>query len=65
LSESPRLQQNAGTDSSNPPIDELPIEEFDKVFSVNVRGALLMTQAAVAAFKAQSPQGGRIISTYS
>lgn len=56
-------RQNAGVDAPNPPLDELPIAEFDRVMAVNVRGAVLMTMGAMKAFKAQEPQGGRIIST--
>ena len=43
------------------PVDTLPISTFDRVMSVNVRAAFIITQHAVRQMKSQSPQGGRII----
>lgn len=42
------------------PIDELPIEEWQRVFSINVDGALLGLQAAMRVMKRQ-PEGGAIV----
>jgi NAD(P)-dependent dehydrogenase (short-subunit alcohol dehydrogenase family) len=42
-------------------IDEIPVEAWEKVLSVNVTGAFLCARAAFHAMRRQSPQGGRII----
>ena len=43
------LINNAGTTVSTPPkdLDAVPVEEWDRVFAVNVRGLFLGTRAAV------------------
>ena len=53
--------QNAGCGAPPVAIDALPLSAFDKVMSVNVRAAFIITQHAVRQMKSQSPQGGRII----
>lgn len=53
---------NAGQGSPAVPVEEVPIETFDKVISIDVRAAFVITQEAVRQMKLQVPQGGRIIS---
>ncbi|KAA0235878.1 MAG: SDR family oxidoreductase [Dehalococcoidia bacterium] len=52
------LMNNAGV-GSNAPAEDLPVEEWDRVFSVNVRGMFLLCQAAIPVLKRS--KGGRII----
>lgn len=55
------LVNNAGMISQQPsPFDEIGLEEWRRVFAVNVDGALLGMQAAMRAMKYQ-PQGGAIV----
>ncbi|KAH9829701.1 short-chain dehydrogenase/reductase SDR [Rhodofomes roseus] len=51
---------NAGI-SAGGPIEELSLEKFQQVTSINLVGTFLCTREAVKVFKAQTPQGGRII----
>ena len=53
------LVNNAGTTVSTPPSDlaGLRMEDWDRVFAVNVRGTFQVTRAAVAA-PARIPSGG-------
>jgi len=55
------LFNNAGSSSAAVPIDELPVEEWQKVVDVNLTGAFLCTRRAFRLMKAQEPRGGRII----
>ncbi|SEC71908.1 NAD(P)-dependent dehydrogenase, short-chain alcohol dehydrogenase family [Rhizobiales bacterium GAS188] len=52
------LINNAGIFPSGP-VDELTLEEIDRVLAVNVRAVIVASQAAVA----HMPEGGRIVST--
>ena len=54
------LFNNAGVSASAVPIDELPIEEWEKTISVNLTGAFLCARAAFGQMRKQSA-GGRII----
>ncbi|GBE85214.1 Short chain dehydrogenase citE [Sparassis crispa] len=55
------LFNNAGTNVDQIPLEELSFSDIQKVVNVNLIGALLCTREAIMVFKAQSPQGGRII----
>ena len=55
------LFNNAGTNVTAKPIDELTVDEWDAVISVNLHGAFLCARAAFAQMRGQDPQGGRII----
>ncbi|KAL1748349.1 hypothetical protein HDZ31DRAFT_29715 [Schizophyllum fasciatum] len=52
---------NAGMNVAQVPIEDLSLEAFKSVLSVNLVGPFLFTREAVRTFKAQTPQGGRII----
>ncbi|KAL0578955.1 hypothetical protein V5O48_003047 [Marasmius crinis-equi] len=43
------------------PIEEISLEDFDRVLKVNLVAPFLCTKEAMRIFKAQSPPGGRII----
>ena len=55
------LFNNAGMFGVAGPIDEVPLESFEEVLNVNVRGMFICAQAAFKRMRQQSPQGGRII----
>ncbi|KAL6302031.1 short-chain dehydrogenase/reductase SDR [Sparassis latifolia] len=55
------ISSNAGTNVDQIPLEELSFSDIQKVVNVNLIGALLCTREAIMVFKAQSPQGGRII----
>lgn len=55
------LFNNAGTNAPPVPLDELAVEDWQKVVDVNLTGSVLCARAAMALMKAQSPMGGRII----
>jgi NAD(P)-dependent dehydrogenase (short-subunit alcohol dehydrogenase family) len=55
------LFNNAGTSAYGVPIDELTIDQWQRVVDVNLTGTFLCTQAAVRLMKSQVPRGGRII----
>ena len=55
------LFNNAGMFGPAGPIDEIPVEAFDAVSSVNIRGMFIAARLAFAQMRRQSPQGGRII----
>jgi len=55
------LFNNAGTNVAVKTIDELSVDEWDTVISVNLHGAFLCARAAFARMRGQDPQGGRII----
>jgi len=55
------LFNNAGLFGPAGPIDEVPLEGFDQVINVNLRGMFIAAQLAFKQMRAQAPQGGRII----
>ncbi|MGE4430316.1 MAG: SDR family oxidoreductase [Sphingobium sp.] len=55
------LFNNAGVNAPDVPLDELAPADWRHVIDTNLTGAFFCLQAAFAAMKAQSPQGGRII----
>ena len=55
--------QNAGINSPQVPIEEVSLETFQSVISVNLIGAFLCTREAVKIFKAQNPKGGQLLRT--
>jgi NAD(P)-dependent dehydrogenase (short-subunit alcohol dehydrogenase family) len=55
------LFNNAGIFGPSGLIDEIPVEEFDHVTSVNIRGMFIAARLAFGQMRRQSPQGGRII----
>lgn len=55
------LVNNAGVVmKGSHPIDELPLDDWQRLFSINVDGTLLGLQAAIRVMK-QQPQGGSIV----
>lgn len=55
------LFNNAGMFGPTGPIDEVPLDGFDDVINVNIRGMFIAARLAFAQMRHQSPQGGRII----
>jgi NAD(P)-dependent dehydrogenase (short-subunit alcohol dehydrogenase family) len=55
------LFNNAGTGAPPVPMEELTLEQWNRVVGINLTGAFLCTQRALKLMKAQSPRGGRII----
>ncbi|WP_323779684.1 SDR family oxidoreductase [Thalassovita sp.] len=55
------LFNNAGMFGSAAPIDEISIEDWRQVRSVNLDGMFFCARAAFKRMRAQKPQGGRII----
>jgi NAD(P)-dependent dehydrogenase (short-subunit alcohol dehydrogenase family) len=55
------LFNNAGMGAPAIPMDELTFEQWMAVVNVNLTGAFLCAQAAMALMKRQNPMGGRII----
>src|ERR1700722_2526295 len=55
------LFNNAGTSGRAVPIEDLTLEQWNKVIAVNLTGAFLCAQEAIKLMKAQQPRGGRII----
>jgi NAD(P)-dependent dehydrogenase (short-subunit alcohol dehydrogenase family) len=55
------LFNNAGTGAPPMPLEELPLEAWNRVVDVNLIGAFLCTQWAFRLMKTQTPRGGRII----
>jgi NAD(P)-dependent dehydrogenase (short-subunit alcohol dehydrogenase family) len=55
------LFNNAGTSAPAVPLEDLPLEQWQRVIGINLTGLFLCTQAAFRLMKAQSPRGGRII----
>ena len=55
------LFNNAGMGAPAVPMEDLPFETWKAVVDVNLTACFLCAQEAVRQFKAQSPQGGRII----
>ncbi len=55
------LFNNAGIAAPPVPIDELPVEAWDRLMAVNLRGSFLCARAAFGQMRRQDPSGGRII----
>ena len=55
------LFNNAGSGAPAVPLEDLALEQWQKVVDVNLTGAFLCTQAAFRLMKDQDPRGGRII----
>lgn len=55
------LFNNAGMGAPAMPMEELPIEKWQAVVDINLTAAFLCAQEAIRQFKAQTPQGGRIV----
>ena len=55
------LFNNAGAGAPAVPMDELTYEQWRTVVDVNLTGAFLCAQGAIALMKRQTPRGGRII----
>lgn len=55
------LFNNAGGGLAATPIEDVPLEEWQRVVNVNLTGVFLCIQAAIRMMKAQTPKGGRII----
>ena len=55
------LFNNAGTGAPPVPLEELTLEQWQRVVDVNLTGAFLCTQHAIRLMKNQQPKGGRII----
>jgi NAD(P)-dependent dehydrogenase (short-subunit alcohol dehydrogenase family) len=55
------LFNNAGAGAPAVPLEDLTLEQWQKVIDVNLTGAFLCTQAAFRLMKDQSPRGGRIV----
>ena len=55
------LFNNAGSGAPPVSLDELTLEQWQRVVDVNLTGAFLCTQQAFKAMKSQDPRGGRII----
>jgi len=55
------LVNNAGLSNSPVPLEDIEVEEWNRVVAANLTGAFLCTQQAFRLMKAQDPRGGRII----
>ena len=55
------LFNNAGANAPGIPIEELSIEQWQRVVDVNLTGAFLCTREAFKLMKSQTPAGGRIV----
>ena len=55
------LFNNAGTGVPPAPIDEISVEDWRRVLSANLDGAVLCAREAFGRMRRQSPQGGRIV----
>lgn len=55
------LFNNAGMFGPSAPIDEIPLDQWEAVLSVNLRGMFIAAQLAFGLMRRQSPMGGRII----
>ena len=55
------LFNNAGMSLKGAPIDEIRVEDWLMLSSVNITGMFLCARAAFGLMRRQSPQGGRII----
>ena len=59
------LFNNAGNNSPAKSIEEIPYEEWLRVFNINVHASFLCAQEAIKIMKVQEPMGGRIINNAS
>ncbi|HLJ99420.1 MAG TPA: SDR family oxidoreductase [Streptosporangiaceae bacterium] len=55
------LFNNAGIPGSGGAVDEVSLEDWDRVIATNLTGAFLCARHAVRVMKEQEPRGGRII----
>ena len=55
------LFNNAGMFGPSGPIDQIPVDAFDDVMALNIRGMFISARLAFGQMRNQSPQGGRII----
>ena len=55
------LFNNAGTGAPPVPLEELTLEQWQRVVDINLTGTFLCTQHAIRLMKNQQPKGGRII----
>ena len=55
------LFNNAGVVIPGVPLEDVKVEDWQKVVDVNISGVFYCTQQAFALMKTQSPMGGRII----
>ena len=55
------LFNNAGSAAPPIPMEDLSLEQWQRVINVNLTGAFLCTQQAIRLMKSQHPKGGRII----
>ena len=55
------LFNNAGIFTRAAPIDEVPLDDWQRALDVNLTGMFLMARAAFGQMRRQTPQGGRII----
>lgn len=55
------LFNNAGTTVPGVPLEDVSFEQWQTIVGANLTAAFLCTQGAIRMFKAQDPQGGRII----
>ena len=55
------LFNNAGQSLKAAPIDEIPVDDWLALSSVNITGMFLVARAAFGMMRRQDPQGGRII----
>ena len=55
------LFNNAGIGAPAVPLEDITLEQWNKIVAVNLTGPFLCTQAAFRLMKAQRPMGGRII----
>lgn len=59
------LFNNAGNNSPAKSIEEIPFEEWQRVFNLNVHASFLCAKEAIKIMKQQQPMGGRIINNAS
>ena len=55
------LFNNAGSNAPGALLEDLPLEQWQRVIDVNLTGTFLCLQQAFRVMKAQTPRGGRII----
>ncbi len=55
------LFNNAGTGAPPVPLEDLALEQWQRVVNINLTGSFLCTQHAIRLMKDQHPKGGRII----
>ena len=55
------LFNNAGTGAPPVPLEDLTLEQWQRVVDINLTGTFLCTQHAIRLMKNQQPKGGRII----